>query len=625
VRRLARPNPRTTLAFVHDTAAATLCWIGAFWLRLNLELPHHYLATIVETVIWVVPLQAVVFWGFGLYRGIWRYASIPDLKRIIFAATLSAAAIATVLLMLQLDPPVPRSVLLLDPLLLVLLMGGSRMAYRVWKDGRIAATTLSAKPVLVLGGGDAGANLVKQLEHSHEWRVVGILDDNAAKQQRLIHGVKVLGPIDSIGQWAEKFEAAHAVIALPGASPPSRRRAYELCAQHGLQTLIVPTFADLMSGRVTVSALRNVELEDLLGRNPVQLDNRGLSTLLGGAVVLVTGAGGSIGSELCRQVLRFGPARLVCLDHSEFALYTLEQELARGDTGVDRHFLVGDVKDRDRVREVLERFRPQVVFHSAAYKHVPLMEDENAAEALANNVIGTWVVANEARRASAKRFVLISTDKAVNPTNVMGASKRLCERVCQALNRDGPTRFVMVRFGNVLGSAGSVIPKFREQIARGGPVTVTHPDIERFFMSIPEASQLVLQASFMGQGGEIFVLDMGEPIRIADLARDMIRLSGLDEEEVRVEFTGLRPGEKLYEELFADGEAGLPTPHPKLRIARTAEAPELRWAEQLVDWVRACRGAEHAAIKAGLRDWLPEYRTTVEAPPAAPTRAAIGS
>ncbi|HEX6734340.1 MAG TPA: nucleoside-diphosphate sugar epimerase/dehydratase, partial [Azonexus sp.] len=393
---------------------------------------------------------------------------------------------------------------------------------------------------------------------------------------------------------------------MPGARPGVRRRAAELAAEAGLTVLTVPSYDDLLSGRMAVSNIRKVELEDLLGRESVKLDDQGLHELLRGKVVLVSGAGGSIGSELCRQIARFEPARLVLLDASEFALYMIDEELRSTFPGLTRQCWAADVRDGERVAEILAQEGPAVIFHAAAYKHVPLMEDVNAWQAVRTNALGTLTMARAAQAAGVEKFVLISTDKAVNPTNVMGATKRLAERLCRAVHADGGTKFVTVRFGNVLGSNGSVIPKFREQIAKGGPVTVTHPEIVRYFMTIPEAAQLVLQAGCMGQGGEIFVLDMGEPVKIVDLARDMIRLSGFSEEEIRIEFTGLRPGEKLYEELLADDEATLPTPHPKLRIARLSDALAADEYAELLDWLRS--GVRPSGeVKQGLRRFVPEY------------------
>jgi FlaA1/EpsC-like NDP-sugar epimerase len=352
-----------------------------------------------------------------------------------------------------------------------------------------------------------------------------------------------------------------------------------------------------------------VELDDLLGRDPVQLDDAGLHEQLSNKVVLVTGAGGSIGSELCRQIARFTPKQLVLYDAGEFALYNTEQELNKSFPHLDIVYLAGDVRDDLRLEQVFGEYKPKVVFHAAAYKHVPLMERHNTWQAVRNNVYGTWRVAHCAQNHGVEKFVLISTDKAVNPTNVMGTTKRMAEMVCQGLQRPDSTRFVIVRFGNVLGSNGSVIPKFREQIAKGGPITVTHPEITRFFMSIPEAAQLVMQAGCMGKGGEIFVLDMGEPVKIVDLAKDLIRLSGLGEDDIKIEFTGLRPGEKLYEEVLADNEHTLPTPHPKLRIAQARQVAAVE-LQTMLDWVNTDTTNSDEVVRERLRHWVPEYTPT---------------
>jgi FlaA1/EpsC-like NDP-sugar epimerase len=370
--------------------------------------------------------------------------------------------------------------------------------------------------------------------------------------------------------------------------------------------LTVPSFDDLVSERVTVSQVRHVELDDLLGRDPVKLDAAGLRGWLAGRVVMVTGAGGSIGAELCRQVARFAPQKLVLFELNEFGLYTIEQEFAASHPRLSVVSAIGDVKDAARVEHVIRTHRPSVIFHAAAYKHVPLMENENAWQAVQNNVAGTHIMGRAAAAAGVEKFVLISTDKAVNPVNVMGASKRLAEMVCQALQRADGTRFVMVRFGNVLGSTGSVIPKFREQIAKGGPVTVTHPEVTRYFMSIPEAVQLVMQAGLMGKGGEIFVLDMGEPVKIADLARDLIRLSGFREGDIQITYTGLRPGEKLYEEPLAGDESLLPTPHPKLKVAR-AHQENSDWLPRLESWLLSGSPVDDARVRADLAKWVPDY------------------
>ncbi len=599
-------NHRTAAAYLHDLCAIAIAWWLAFLLRFNFELPANYAHAAFSSLVWVIPLFGTMFFIFGLYRGIWRFASLSDLQHLTAALMIGGLVTATIVVLIGI-PLVPRSVLLLHPLLLALIMGGSRFAYRSWKEHRLyGPSKLRGSPVIILGAGEAADSLLREIHRNGQWYPVAIMDDTPEKQGRRLRGLPIIQPIDSISKVAASLGAQHAIIAMPGARPSERRRAAEIASAAGLIVMTVPSYDDLLSGRLTVSNIRKVELEDLLGRESVILDDAGLAGLLGGRVVLVSGAGGSIGSELCRQIARFEPERLVLLDSSEFALYSINEELRGSFPKLVLQCWAADVRDSERVAEILETEQPAVVFHAAAYKHVPLMEDVNAWQAVRTNALGTLTMAQAAQRAGVEKFVLISTDKAVNPTNVMGASKRLAERLCRATQADGGTKFVTVRFGNVLGSNGSVIPKFREQIAKGGPVTVTHPDIVRYFMTIPEAAQLVLQAGYMGQGGEIFVLDMGEPVKIVDLARDMIRLSGFSEDDIRIEFTGLRPGEKLYEELLADDEATLPTPHPTLRIARLSDALAADEYDDLLAWLRlGIRPSEE--VKQGLRRFVPEY------------------
>jgi FlaA1/EpsC-like NDP-sugar epimerase len=604
---------RASLAFAHDVVAAGVAWLAAFWLRFEMEMPPPEFARVAWTTLpAVLAVHAVAFWALGLYRGLWRYASLPDLQRILVAVAVAALAVPALFTLAALEIPVPRSVYLIMPVLLIGAMCGSRLLYRAWKERTLIGMVRhpEANPVLVLGAGSAASSLLRDLANSSQWRVVGLLDDDAGKRGSEIQGVKILGALSQAGEAAARLGVTQAIIAMPGATHGERRRAVDLCAAAGLAVMTVPSYADLVSGKVSVSALRNVELDDLLGRDPVQLDDAGLRGLIEGQCVLVTGAGGSIGAELCRQIARYAPARLVLLELSEFALYSIEQEFRDRHPALAVAAVIGDAKSAPRVGEVCARFAPRIVFHAAAYKHVPLMEGENAFQALANNVLSTVVVARAARAAGAAKFVLVSTDKAVNPTNVMGASKRLAELACQALQGGEGTQFVTVRFGNVLGSTGSVIPRFREQIARGGPVTVTHPEIQRYFMSIPEAAQLVLQAALMGKGGEIYVLEMGEPVRIADLARQLIRLSGLSEGDIRIEYTGLRPGEKLYEELLAGAEHTLPTPHPKLRVARAHDKADGALLEEVLGWIAGAREPGAEAVRAQLRAWVPEYAPT---------------
>lgn len=603
-----KPFVRHASVIGYDLSAVAAAWVFAYWLRFNFAIPPVFAESMQYGLLWIVPVFGVVLLFFRVYRGMWRYVGVKDLKQIILATGLAILIVSACVLMIRIDG-VPRSVLILQPLLAVMAMGGGRFAYRVWREyqtyGRVR---IEGAPVLILGAGDAALALLRELRHSHQWRVVGLLDDGSEKQGRFIDGIPVLGPLNELPKYADRLDVRRAIIAMPSASTANRRRVAEIAATAGLEVLTVPALEDMLAGRVSISQVRRVELEDLLGRNRVELDDEGLHRLLTDKVVMVTGAGGSIGSELCRQIVQFAPKLLVFYELSEYALYAIEQEFS----GKSIRCVIGDVKDADHLDSVFAEYRPAVVFHAAAYKHVPMMENDNAWQAVRNNVLGTLCVARAAGRYGTHEFVLISTDKAVNPTNVMGASKRLAELVCQTLQVEWPeTRYVIVRFGNVLGSSGSVIPKFREQIARGGPITVTHPEIIRYFMLIPEAAQLVLQAGLMAtmgiDGGKIFVLDMGEPVKIADLARDMIRLSGLTEKDIRIEYTGLRPGEKLYEELLANGESTLPTSHPKLRLMMPATVPEMNWLEKIETWLDSPVRSQ-ADVKSALHDLIPEYR-----------------
>jgi len=608
---MIKSHINTGIAILHDMVAAAFAWWCAYLLRFNFELPPDFQDELWRTLIWVIPLQSIVFWSFSLYRGIWRYASVADLRRIFFAVTAAVALIPLVLGLFRVNAIVPRSVLVIDPILLILIMGGSRLLYRLWKENLLYGDFhLQGEPVLVLGAGSAGIGLSKELARSREWHQVGFLDDDAHKQGHTLNGIKVLGKLDSLPYWAERLGVEQVIVAMPTAPHQVRKHVIDLANRNRIKAQMVPAFEDLLSGRIAISQLRAVELDDLLGRDPVQLDDVGLQELLTDKIVLVTGAGGSIGSELCRQIARFSPQKLVLFDTGEFALYNIEQELNKKFPQLGIICLAGDVRDAARLEQVFVEYKPSVVFHAAAYKHVPLMEMHNAWQAVRNNVFGTWQVARFAQKHGVEKFVLISTDKAVNPTNVMGTTKRLAEMVCQGLQLTSGTRFVIVRFGNVLGSNGSVIPKFREQIAKGGPVTVTHPDITRYFMSISEAAQLVMQAGYMGKGGEIFVLDMGEPVKIVDLARDLIRLSGLNEDDIKIEFSGLRPGEKLYEELLAENEHTMPTPHPKLRIAQ-ARGVNAAWVTELLAWANTSDQTwPDAEVKQRLQHWVPEYTPT---------------
>ncbi len=615
LQRVSR-NVRSIIATLHDLVAAAIAWQLAYLLRFNFEIPPNFLAAMWSYLVWVIPIQGLTFYMFGLYRGIWRFASIPDLRRIALATGTAALAVPAILFMNSRLEVVPRSVLIMDPILLFLIMGGSRFLYRAWKDGHLLSPRqLGAEPVIIMGAGSSAALLLRDLSNDTHWRPVALLDDDRSKVGLRLLNVQVRGTLTDINIVAKRYGATHAIIAMPSSTGKARRRAAELAVNAGLRVLTVPAISDMLTGKVSVSQVRSVELEDLLGRAPVQLDDAGLSIQFAGQVVLVTGAGGSIGSELCRQIARFAPSCLVLFEMSEIALYTIEQEFLAAFPKLPLVCIVGDVKDSALIDHIFTEYKPGMVFHAAAYKHVPLMETENAWQAVRNNILGTLRVAQCAAKHRVREFVLVSTDKAVNPTNVMGATKRMAERVCQAIQATTQeSRFVMVRFGNVLGSSGSVIPKFKEQIAQGGPITVTHADITRYFMLIPEAAQLVLQAGLLAcsqsEGGRIFVLDMGEPVRIIDLARDMIRLSGYSEDEIKLEITGLRPGEKLYEELLADNEATMPTPHPKLRIAQPEQTPGSVWLASLEHWLSVAYRSEQE-VKVELQRQLPEYQPAI--------------
>jgi FlaA1/EpsC-like NDP-sugar epimerase len=580
--------------------------------RFNGEVPAAFFKGACSALIWVLPVYGVMFRAFGLYRGLWVFASLPDLVRIAKAIIVGALVVMIGAVMFQPVPIIPRSVLVLSPMVLFLAMGGPRAVYRASKEFYLYGGLVGqGKPVLVLGAGGAGASLARELSRSGEWRLVGLLDDDVAKQGREIYGYKVLGPIGEIAHWTEALKIEHVIIAIPSATVETQRRLATLCVRVGVKAMVLPSLTALMPSQGFLSQIRQIDLEDLLGREAVMIDTPHVEALLRDRVVMVTGAGGSIGSELCRQILKFKPAQLVAFDLSEYAIYKLTEEIRERFPEQAMIPVVGDAKDSLLLDQVMSRYTPHIVFHAAAYKHVPLMEELNAWQALRNNVLGTYRVANAAIRQGVRHFVLISTDKAVNPTNVMGASKRLAEMVCGVLQQTSErTQFETVRFGNVLGSAGSVIPKFQQQIAKGGPVTVTHPEITRFFMTIPEAAQLVLQASSMGRGGEIFILDMGQPVKIVDLARDLIRLYGFTEDHIRIEFSGLRPGEKLYEELLADDEMTSRTPHPKLRIARAREV-EVNLLDNLLPWLMQHRVLNDDEVRRDLRRWVPEYQPSV--------------
>ncbi len=599
-------NIKILLAFLHDFLAIILSWLLAYSLRFNFLIPDEHLEVLLKALPPILLISSLSFYFVGLYRGVWRFASITDLKRIIGSVFLANSISIAFFFMYKEVGMIPRSVLIIHPLLLILIMGGSRFIYRAINEHQLYGLKTSlGEPVMIIGSGQNAILLAKELNLSKDWRVVGILNDDKTMHGRELAGTRILGSINQLSKFKERFNIHKVIITSAELTHHQRREIIETASDLNIEVLTIPLMVDLVSGRLNISQIRPVEVEDLLGRDKVDLDNSGLKKLIQNKTVLISGAGGSIGSEICRQILKFNPKILVCLDISEIALYNIEQEFLNLKFQ-NNIYVVADVKNKERLREVFSQFKPEIIFHAAAYKHVPLMETYNVSEALINNAIGTYHLAQIAKDFKAERFILISTDKAVNPTNVMGASKYLAEIICQGLQLRSKTDFVITRFGNVLGSSGSVIPKFREQIAGGGPVTVTHPQITRYFMSIPEAAQLVMQAALMGKGGQIFVLDMGESVKIVDLARDMIKLSGFDEDDIRIEFTGLRPGEKLYEELLSDNEVIMPTTHPKLKIASSENISE-KTVKDLIKWVLSTTNKTEIQIKKELKRWVKGY------------------
>ncbi len=603
-----------TAAFVHDLLTIPVAWLLAYWLRFNLDhIPPEFLAGALKSLPWVILIQGSVYWLLGLYRGVWRFASLPDLVRITQAVLAATALVLVTLFILNRTALVPRSVPVLYLGLQLLLLAGPRVLYRWLKDHRL---NLSAgQRVLIVGAGRAGEMLARDMRRDPQgaYFPVGFVDDKLRRQGGEVQGIPVMGPTEAIPELVARHGIDLLVLAIPSATAVEMRRLVELCERTGLPFRTVPELRDLMLGQVAVSQLRPVSIEDLLGREPIELAWPEIRAGLRGRAILVTGAGGSIGSELVRQIVGAEPARLILVDSCEFNLYRIEMELGERFPGVaiSRHLL--DVTDRPGSESLFRDEGPEIVFHAAAYKHVPLLEDQLRA-AIRNNVLGTRVIAEVAAASGCERFVLISTDKAVNPANVMGATKRVAEMICQTLDGQSSCRFMTVRFGNVLGSAGSVVPLFRRQIERGGPVTVTHPDIERFFMTIPEACQLIMQAAVIGQGGEIFVLDMGEPIKIRYLAEQMIRLSGREPGvEIAIEYVGLRSGEKLYEELFYGSEDLVATLHPKIRVARGRDDLfRLGMERGLEGLLHAAEASDRTAMLEGLQRLLPGWRPLAE-------------
>lgn len=600
---------RSLPAVILDLLMVLVAWLAAYWLRFNLGvIPDRFLQYSFEVLPVVIFIQGVVLYWFGAFRGVWRFTSLDDLVRILKSVAVGTAVLMALMFLTVRLGNVPRSVPFLYGMLLVAFLAGPRLLYRLFTERQLALGT--GERVLVVGAGQAGEMLVRDLlrKAKANYQPVAIVDDMRRRHGRHVHGVPVVGACNEITEVTKSLEIDLILLAIPSASSAQMRKVVGNCEDSGVPFRTVPDLDSLMSGHVSINELREVLIEDILGRDQVVLDWKAINAGLKGKTILVTGGGGSIGSELCRQIARLGPDKLILLENSEYNLYSIEMELQQEFKEISFVFQLGNVSDTATVKRLFQTYTPDIVFHAAAYKHVPMLEHQ-VREAFKNNVIGTRNVATEADRSGCAEFVLISTDKAVNPSNVMGASKRVAEIFCQNLNARSDTNFITVRFGNVLGSAGSVIPLFRKQIAAGGPVTVTHREIERFFMTIPEACQLIMQASVIGQGGEIFVLDMGEPVKISFLAEQMIRLSGKDPgEDIEISYTGLRPGEKLYEELFHDSEQLEQTEHEKILLARH-RVVEWDRLEVLMDSTEsACREYNEDIMLQSIDEFVPENR-----------------
>jgi len=572
---------------VIDIVLVNLAAFGSFYLRFEGNIPQVYFMTYYHTAWAGTLIYLVIFSLFGLYNRLWQYASISELLSILYAVTVGTGSVVLAVYFLA-PMRYPNTVAVLFWLTTMFLIGGSRFLGRILQHG-VSKVHIPGVPkrVLIIGAGDAGALAVRELKNSNyrEGTPVGIIDDAPEKQKLKMMGIPVLGTRADITRVVMAHQVEEVIIAMPSASGNVIRDITEICERSGLVIKIMPGVYNFFSGQVDTLKIRDVQIEDLLGRDQINLDIEEVAGYLTGETVLVTGAGGSIGSELCRQISRFKPGKLILVGRGENSIFDIQQELRSDCPELNLITEILDIRDREKVELVFMKYKPGVVFHAAAHKHVPLMEG-NPEEALKNNILGTYNVAEISDLTQVKTFVLISTDKAINPTSIMGATKRVAEMIIRSLDRLSQTRFVVVRFGNVLGSRGSVIPTFKKQIAKGGPVTVTHPEMVRYFMTIPEASQLVIQAGAMARGGETFILDMGKPVKIVDLARDLIRLSGFEVDvDMKLEFTGMRPGEKLYEELLTADEGTTSTKHERIFVAKPSVV-DVKRIEGLVQLIR---------------------------------------
>ena len=605
---------RFAIIFFITALLVVLSLLVSYSLRFEFNIPFKFFHRCLTLFPAVIAIKLPVFWFFGCFRGWWRYVSLPDLIQIFKANVVGTSLFVFYGVVVYRFDGIPRSVLFLDGLLCFVLVGGVRLITRAFREKYFPAFRLgllkNTNRVLIYGAGHAGQMIAREIQSNYSLnsQVIGFLDDAPHKQKTTLMGIPVLGAQRGLKDLVRDRQVDQIIIAIPSATGHQVAAIVAECRQTKAQFKILPGVSDLIDGRVSVKQVRDVDLEDLLGRAAIDLDKGKISSFINGKVVFISGAGGSIGSEICRQVIKFKPAQLILFDQSETAVFDINRELLAGPMNTEIHAVIGDVCNSVRVQDVFQQFNPQVVFHAAAYKHVPLMES-NPCEALVNNVLGTRTLADLSHQSGVGSFVMVSTDKAVRPTSIMGVSKRIAEMYVQALNDHSPTNYITTRFGNVLGSNGSVIPVFREQISNGGPVTVTHPDIIRYFMTIPEAAQLVLQAGSMGTGGEIYLFDMGEPVKIKHLAEELIRLSGFRPyEDIDIVFTGLRPGEKLYEELLLAEEGVTATPHEKICVADASVQPFESIQIKIDHLLENCLKQNNSDLKKELLKIVPEFQ-----------------
>jgi FlaA1/EpsC-like NDP-sugar epimerase len=606
---------------------------GAYLVRFDFSIPGAFLSHLLPIVPVILGIKLVCFYFFDLYRGMWRFTSIEDLLNVIKAASLSTVVILSFLLLRYRFIGFSRSAFLIDWGITVMAIAGNRLCIRIFfqqfyipvKAGRLSPTQPPSgsqppaprkKRLIIIGAGSCGEKIFREIRDQAQSRydVVGYLDDDPNKVGKKLHGRPVRGAIGDLKFVARKFGADETLIAIPSATDDEMRRIVNICKESGLKFKTLPGYGELIDGQVTISAIREVDYRDLLGRRPVRLDEEMIAGYLRGRSILITGAGGSIGSELCRQIARFHPGRMVLLDRAESPLFEIEYDLKRDFPNLKFHPVLGDILDKRLLRNLFGDHRPRIVFHAAAYKHVSMLEMQ-PWKAVENNIVGTNRLVEVADEFQIERLVLVSTDKAVRPASVMGASKRVAEITTLGHNHCGTsnTRFMAVRFGNVVGSIGSVVPLFKKQIKNGGPVTVTHPEVTRFFMTIREACQLILQAGAMGSGGEIFILDMGTPVRIRDMARDLIRLSGFEPDvDVSIVYTGLRPGEKLFEELMIENEDVLPTPHQNILALKGGPCDLNKLKTRIAELSDLADHRDFDGIRAKLRELVPEYEPALK-------------